>query len=49
MSTFWQYMGFYRDWVVEWWRDISPYEYGIALILIGVFGYWLMGSNLKRL
>jgi hypothetical protein len=49
VQTVWTYLAFYRDAVYFWWDNISPAEYGIALIAIGVFGYWLMGSSIKRI
>ena len=41
------YLKFYREFLLEQWRDMSPVGYGIMLIMIGVFGWLLMKSGTK--
>ena len=41
----WRY---YCDYLLFKWNHISPMEYGILLISVGVFGYLLMRSASKR-
>jgi hypothetical protein len=41
------YLQYYREFLVNQWRDMSPVGYGILLISIGVFGWLLMKSGTK--
>ena len=41
------YMRFYGDFLVQQWHDLTPVKYGILLIGIGIFGWFLMKSGTK--
>lgn len=44
-SSFWKY---YMDLLQFHWNHMTPVKYGVMLIVIGVVGFLLMKSNLKR-
>lgn len=49
MSTFWYYMDYYRDFLLQQWNDMGPMGYGTMLIAIGIGGYLMMGRGFKRM
>ncbi|MCA9056082.1 MAG: hypothetical protein KDA75_19755 [Planctomycetaceae bacterium] len=48
LASFSQYLRFYRDYFSAKWEYMTPMEYGILLISIGVFGFALMKNASKR-
>ena len=42
------YANYYWDYLVEVWNDMTPMSYGILLVCIGIFGWLLMKSGLKK-
>lgn len=48
LTTFTQYLRFYRNYAERRWDNMTPMEYGILLISIGVFGWMLMKNASKR-
>jgi hypothetical protein len=42
------YLRFYRDYAENKWDNLTPMQYGILLISVGVFGWLLMKSATKR-
>lgn len=42
------YVRFYQDYAAEKWENLTPMQYGILLIGVGVFGWLLMKSANKR-
>lgn len=44
-SSFWRY---YVDQLQYHWHHMTPIKYGVLLILIGVVGFVMMKSNMKR-
>ncbi len=49
MTTFWTYMDFYQNWILNQWNNMGPLGYGCVLIAIGVGGYFMMGTGFKRM
>lgn len=47
-TTFIAYMAFYSRFLTQQWTHMTPVKYGIMLIGIGVFGWFLMKSGTKR-
>lgn len=43
-----RYLKFYQDYAADKWDNLSPMEYGILLIMVGVFGWMLMKNASKR-
>lgn len=42
------YLRWYRDYFLDWWADMGPSEYGTMLIAIGLFGWMLMKSSIRK-
>lgn len=42
------YSGYYYDYGIDVWENITPSQYGILLVSIGVAGWFLMKSSLKK-
>ena len=42
------YVRFYRNYAMDRWDSLSPMEYGVLLISIGVFGWILMKNTGRR-
>ncbi len=42
------YIRFYANFFAKQWRDMTPMGYGMLLVSIGVFGYFLMKSGTKK-
>lgn len=42
------YLRFYQRTAVDFWEHMTPMQYGCVLIGIGVFGWLLMRSGIKR-
>jgi hypothetical protein len=38
------YLRFYRNYALDRWDALSPMQYGVLLVGIGVFGWFLMKS-----
>ena len=51
MSTFFDtivsYFGFYRTYVMGHWNHMTPEKYGLLLVFIGVFGWFLMKNCIR--
>ena len=43
-----RYMSFYGDFFADQWHHMTPAKYGSLLIAIGVVGWLLMKSGIKR-
>lgn len=41
------YVTFYRRWISQRWQNLQPEEYGVLLILIALFGWFLMKNSGK--
>ena len=48
VTTYSSYMEFYRGFLLDHWRHMTPMKYGILLISIGVFGWIMMKSGAKQ-
>jgi hypothetical protein len=48
MSSIAAYLRFYSEFLQRQWHHMSPAKYGILLISIGVFGWFLMKSGMKK-
>ena len=46
-DQFHYYMRFYRNYALDKWETITPMQYGVLLISIGVFGWILMKNAVK--
>ena len=42
------YFRFYRNYAMDRWDALSPMEYGVLLISIGMFGWLLMKNTGRR-
>lgn len=47
-STLQEYMAFYTRYAQMQWSHMSPMRYGILLVGIGIFGWLLMKSSVKK-
>lgn len=47
-ETFFYYLDFYRDYALRRWSSITPFEYGVLLIGVGVFGWILLKSANRK-
>ena len=47
LASFTQYLRFYRSYAERRWDNLTPMEYGILLISVGVFG-WVLMKNASR-
>ena len=43
-----RYLQFYQKYAADKWAHLTPMEYGILLISVGVFGWVLMKNASKR-
>lgn len=41
------YLQFYQEFLAESWRCMTPMQYGMLLVFIGVFGWLLMKTAFK--
>ncbi|WP_339741827.1 hypothetical protein [uncultured Rubinisphaera sp.] len=52
LSSLWYsicfYANFYYTFVLRWWSNITPAEYGVVLIGVGVFGWILLKSASRK-
>jgi hypothetical protein len=42
------YLDFYQDYALDKWRHLTPMQYGVLLISVGVFGWLLMKSANRK-
>lgn len=42
------YLDYYQDYALSKWQNLSPMEYGMLLISVGVFGWVLMKSASRK-
>ena len=42
------YAGYYYDYGVDTWENITPSQYGILLVSIGVMGWFLMKKFFEK-
>ncbi len=48
LTTISYYIRYYGNFLAKQWRDMTPMGYGMLLVSIGVFGYFLMKSGMKK-
>ncbi|TWT59970.1 hypothetical protein [Rubinisphaera italica] len=52
LSSLWYsicfYANFYYTFVLRWWSNITPAEYGVVLIGVGIFGWILLKSASRK-
>lgn len=46
--TFQEHMAFYARYAQMQWSHMTPMRYGVILVSIGVFGWLLMKSSVKK-
>ncbi len=47
-NTLWLYLDFYRHFALQRWSRITPAEYGMLLIGVGVAGWFLLKSASRK-
>ena len=48
MQTVSYHLRFYQSFIVSAWDNISPMQYGVLLVTIGITGWALMKSSTSR-
>jgi hypothetical protein len=48
LASFSSYLRFYRNYAERRWDNMTPMEYGVLLIGVGVFGFLLMKNASRK-